>query len=116
MNQCGCKHRKRCLKVEVFLEEMSTNKRPQLKVHPVLLKGGNLYSNASLLGKDINIITESINGIESNVEWCNNIKVTFGVLCCSSHEAYEYLYVEEGQVLVINGEKVLVRKIKDSNI
>ena len=43
----------------------------------------------------------------------NGIKPSFSLVCRTSQGAWEYLMVKEGEILLIDGQKVLVKRSKD---
>lgn len=106
---CRCNtNKKNCLKVSVSLEEISSKKKRGIKAIAKLVDY-NLYVDAYMVNKDIKTNVSCSDEIQVFTGTSSPMKVSFGILCSAS-SGWEYLYVSEGQILTINGEKVLVRK------
>lgn len=106
---CRCNtNKKNCLKVSVSLEETSPKKKKGIKAIAKLVDY-TLYVDAYMVNRDIKTSASCNDEIQVLTGISSPMKVSFGILCSAS-SGWEYLYVSEGQILTINGEKVLVRK------
>lgn len=61
---------------------------------------GGMNTSVTNIGSKLNVSAYASGGIN----------VSAGLVCKTSQGAWEYLWVEEGQLYELNGEKVMVRR------